>query len=64
MSDSQPIVLTEEQMDTLAEKAAAKALAKVYAEVGKGVLNKIAWVLGAAVIAILLWLGARGIPLK
>ena len=57
----QPVVLTEEQMEALAERAAAKALAKVYAEVGKGVLNKLAWIIGSAVVAILLWMGGKGI---
>jgi hypothetical protein len=56
--------LTDEEMDAIAEKAAQKALQKVYAEVGKGILNKVAWVLGSATIAVLLWLGGKGIILK
>lgn len=56
--------LTEEQIELIAERAAEKALQHVYASVGKGLLNKVAWVLGAAVIGLLLWMGGKGIPLK
>ena len=56
--------LSEEQIDAIAERAAAKALSKVYAQVGEGMLKKLAWVLGAAVVALLLWMGGKGITLK
>lgn len=56
--------LSDEQMELLAEKAAEKALQKVYAEVGKGVMRKLAWVIGAAVVGLLLWMGGKGISLK
>lgn len=51
-------------MDLIATKAAEKALQKVYAEVGKGILNKLAWVLGTAAVALLMWMGGKGIILK
>lgn len=57
-------VLSENQMDEIAERAAEKALQKVYSEVGKGVLRRAAFVVGTAVIALLLWLGSHGIAIK
>lgn len=60
-----PINLTDAQIDEIAEKAAEKAVAKmtalVYQEVGKGVLNKILWVVGVSAIAIYGFLSAKGI---
>ena len=44
--------LTEEQMEQIAERAAEKALEKVYASVGKSVVSKILWVVGAAALAV------------
>lgn len=57
-------VLSEEQIEMIAEKAAEKALQKVYANVGKGIVNKLAFIIGACVIGILLWMGGKGINLK
>ena len=56
--------LTDEQIEHIAGIAARKALDQVYAEVGKGVLKKIAWVLGAGTVALLMWLGQNHIALK
>jgi hypothetical protein len=56
--------LSEEQIELIAEKAAEKALQKVYANVGKGIVNKLAFIIGACVIGILLWMGGKGINLK
>lgn len=52
--------LTEEQIDAIAEKAAAKALEKVYTEVGKSVVTKLMWVIGAGSIALIYWLASIG----
>lgn len=57
-------VLSDEQIEMIAEKAAEKALLKVYANVGRGIINKLAFVIGACVIGILLWMGGKGITLK
>jgi hypothetical protein len=49
--------LSEADIERIAEIAAQKALDKVYVDVGKGVLKRAAWVLGAGIIALLMWLG-------
>ena len=51
--------LTEEDIDAIAEKAARKALDIVYAEVGRSVLKKIAWIAGAATIGLFMWLSGK-----
>lgn len=56
--------LSPEQIEVIAELAATKALNKVYSQIGKGVMAKAAWVIGAAVVALLLWLGKNNITLK
>ena len=56
--------LSEEQIEHIADLAAQKALDKVYSQVGRGVLTKAAWVLGAAFVALLMWLGKNSIALK
>lgn len=57
------IQLTDAQIEAIAERAAEVALNKVYTEVGKSVLKKIAWLTGAAVIGLALWLaGHNSLP--
>ena len=57
------IALTDSQIEAIAERAAEVALNKVYAEVGKSVLKKLAWLTGAAVIGLALWLaGNQSLP--
>jgi len=61
MSEQQHnIPLTDAQIEAIAERAAEVALNKVYAEVGKNVLKKLAWLTGVAVIGIALWLAGNG----
>jgi DNA-directed RNA polymerase beta' subunit len=50
----------ELRMSEIAENAADKAIEKVYSQVGKGVMNKIMWVLGVGAIVLLSWLAGRG----
>ena len=52
--------LTSDEIEQIAEKAAERALEKVYVQVGKGVLRKAAWLLGVALIGLLMWLGSQG----
>jgi hypothetical protein len=59
MSDKE-LPLTDAQLEIIAEKAAVKALEKVYTEVGKSVLKKAAWLVGVAVIGLVMWLGSQG----
>lgn len=57
--------LSEEQIEAIAEKAADRAVKKltdqVYREVGRGVISKFVWLVGAASIGVALWLNAKGI---
>jgi hypothetical protein len=59
------LVLTDDQLDKIAEKAAEKAVAKitdhVYKQVGKGLINKLVWVLGAFGTGAYLWLHSKGL---
>ena len=52
--------LTEEQINTIAERAASVALTKVYTEVGKSVVKSFLYVIGASCIAASAWLAAHG----
>ena len=52
--------LTEEQIDVIAERAADRALEKVYTEVGKSAVKFILWMAGTAVLTLLAYLGASG----
>jgi hypothetical protein len=53
--------LTPEEIDAIAERAAEKALEHVYAQVGKSVLRKAAWLAGIAIVSLLMWLGGKGV---
>lgn len=52
--------LTPEEIDEIAEKAAAKAVDQVfdriYRDIGKGIVRKIAWVIGIGAFVLMLWL--------
>lgn len=52
--------MTPEEIDQIAELAAQKALNKVYADVGKGVLRKMAWLVGVCIFGLAMWLAGRG----
>ena len=61
MSDQkQNLPLTDSQIEAIAERAAEVALNKVYADVGKNVLKRMAWLTGVAVIGLALWLAGNG----
>ena len=61
MSDpKQNIPLTDSQIEAIVERAAEVALNKVYADVGKNVLKRMAWLTGVAVIGLALWLAGNG----
>ena len=65
MSEKNNNSLSEEQIEHIAERAATKAIAKLethlYTSVGKGVLNKLAYVLGVIVISFYFYLQSKGI---
>lgn len=51
--------LTELQIEVIAERAADKALEKVYAQVGQSVLKKLAWLIGVVVVGLGIWLAGK-----
>jgi hypothetical protein len=57
--DVRGIRLTEEEIDYIAKKAAKHALVQVYAEVGQSVLKRLAWLLGVALLALLIYLAGK-----
>ncbi len=57
---SKEVHLTDDQIEAIAERAAEVAIEKVYTEVGKTVLKKLAWLTGVAVIGLAMWLGGHG----
>lgn len=59
-NDRQNLPLTDAQIEAIAERAAEVALNKVYADVGKNVLKRMAWLTGVAVIGLALWLAGNG----
>jgi hypothetical protein len=62
MADKE-IQLTDAQIEAIAERAAEVALNKVYTEVGKSVLKKLAWLTGVAVVGLAMWLaGHNALP--
>lgn len=52
--------LTESEIEHIAERAAEVALNRVYTEVGKNVLRKLAWLTGVAVVGLAMWLSSHG----
>lgn len=59
-NEKQHLPLTDTQIEAIAERAAEVALNKVYADVGKTVLKRMAWLTGVAVIGLALWLAGNG----
>lgn len=55
--------LSDEEIDAIAEKAAEKAAqrviedvtSRIYMEVGKTVLSKLLWMVGALVVGLIIW---------
>lgn len=58
---SDPPHLTEEQIEEIAEKAAEVALQKVYTEIGKSVVKKFLWVVGAAAMSVYMYFKGKGV---
>lgn len=51
--------LSDEQIEFIAERAAEKAIEKVYTELGKSVAHKLLWFLGVAVVGALVLLSGK-----
>ena len=58
--EDHPKYLTEEDIDRIAEKAAEKAIEKVYTEIGKNVVSKVFYFVGAVSLAVGAWLSGKG----
>jgi uncharacterized hydantoinase/oxoprolinase family protein len=57
--------LDEKQIEEIAEKAAQKAIEKltthIYQEVGKSIISKFFYIVGACSLGIYLWLKSKGV---
>ena len=57
--------LTEDQIEYIAEKAAEKAIEKltgdVYKAVGKSVVSKFLWIVGASAVGVWIWAKKNGL---
>jgi len=56
----EPRFLTEADIDRIAEKAADRALEKVYANVGKSVARKLLWIIASVSLGLMVWLSSSG----
>ena len=52
--------MSEEVMDAIAERAAERALNHVYTAIGRSVITKALWVVGAACCSLAAWLAGSG----
>lgn len=63
-----PFTLTEAQLDEIANRAADRAVEKitthVYQQVGKSILNKLMWILGALATAAYIYFHNKIGPIK
>lgn len=57
------IILTEEQIDAIAERAASKVLERFHLEVGKLTVRAVLYILGAACVVFAGWLGLEKMKL-
>jgi hypothetical protein len=53
--------LSDEQIDAIAERAAERALEKVYTSIGKSVVSKFLWLVGSGALALAAWLNGKGL---
>lgn len=52
--------LSEHEMEAIAERAADRALEKVYAIVGRSAVTRLFWLVGVVVLGLVGWLGWHG----
>ena len=52
--------LSDEEIEAIAERAAEKAIERVYTQIGKSVVTKFIWLCGAAGLALYAWLSGSG----
>lgn len=53
--------LSEDQIERIAERAAEVALERVYTSIGKSVVNKVLWLVGAAALAVYAYFQGTGV---
>lgn len=53
--------LTEAEMDAIAERAADRAIRKMYEQIGKSVAQKVYWAIGIVVVGMMMLLAGNGI---
>lgn len=51
--------LSDTEIDQIAERAAARALEKVYIEVGRSVMRRLWWITGIVVLSLLIFLAGK-----
>jgi hypothetical protein len=56
--------LTEDDIERIAEKAAERALEKVYGQIGKSLVTKVLWIVGALGLGFAGAKGWLGAPFK
>lgn len=58
------VTLSKEQLEEVAEMAAKKAVekleARMYQEIGRGVMKKLSWLVGIAAVSMFLWAQKNG----
>jgi hypothetical protein len=52
--------LSEAEMDAIAERAADRAIRKMYEQIGKSVAQKVYWAIGVAVVGMVMLLAGNG----
>ena len=53
--------LTEAEMDAIAERAADRAIRKMYEQIGKSVAQKVYWAIGIVVVGMMMLLAGNGL---
>tara|TARA_R110002012_G_scaffold157962_1_gene319306 strand:+ start:505 stop:684 length:180 start_codon:yes stop_codon:yes gene_type:complete len=54
----EPRVLTTDDIEMIAERAADKALEKVYADIGQSMIRRVVWAVGTIVLAMAFWVSS------
>ncbi len=54
------VTLTEDQINEIVEKTVEQVFQRMYADVGRGAIKKLAWISGAILMGLLLWLSSTG----
>lgn len=53
--------LSEAQLEAIATRAAEVALERVYTEIGRSVVHKVLWLVGAACLAVYAYFKGKGV---